>query len=277
MSRKARIEQLLEEVLCSGLTPEQVCAGAPELLAEVRRRFDQVKEIESQLRQLFPPSDQIISRVDLGAQVGLRRMLVRQDQAEEAIEFWQESMDQHPDDHEAWDGYAEYCLFVGRTDDYLNGRSRLLARFGDSQDPGVCERTGRACLLLPLESDDDLRRATTAIDRAVAAARKPPRPLPRLPYYRFAKGLAEYRAGKHEAAVAILTGDAATVLQPAPQLVTAMARHRLGQPGAARDVLARAIASFDWTPERARDDDQREVWIYHILRREAESLTSPGR
>jgi hypothetical protein len=105
--------------------------------------------------------------------------------------------------------------------------------------------------------------------------KNPEGPSPALPYYHFAKGLAEYRAGNFQAAVSILTGDAAKVLQPAPQLVTAMARFRLGQVREAREGLARAIDSFDRSPKRAHAADRREAWINHILRREVDTLIRP--
>jgi tRNA A-37 threonylcarbamoyl transferase component Bud32 len=54
MPDELRIQQLLEEMLDSQRTPEQVCADAPELLAEVRARWQQLKCIEYQVDALFP-------------------------------------------------------------------------------------------------------------------------------------------------------------------------------------------------------------------------------
>jgi hypothetical protein len=54
-----------------------------------------------------------------------------------------------------------------------------------------------------------------------------------------------------EAAIQIVEGPAASILGPAPALVAAMAKHRLGQAGAARQALARAVVSFDWSPDQA--------------------------
>jgi serine/threonine-protein kinase len=94
-------------------------------------------------------------------------------------------------------------------------------------------------------------------------------------YYRVAKGLAEYRAGAYYAAISNL--HSSNVLQPAPQLIVAMARFRLGQASEAQAALTHAIDSFDWSPQRMRESDRREVWIYHILRREAERLITPAK
>src|SRR5262245_20565283 len=57
MSRDALVEELLEEVLSSGRTPEQVCASTPELLDEVRRRWRRVRDVEAMLGDLLPSSD----------------------------------------------------------------------------------------------------------------------------------------------------------------------------------------------------------------------------
>ena len=48
-----------------------------------------------------------------------------------------------------------------------------------------------------------------------------------------------------------------------------MAQHRLGKKDVALKSLAAAIMSFDWRRDRG---DIRDVWICHLLRREAEAL-----
>jgi serine/threonine-protein kinase len=48
-----------------------------------------------------------------------------------------------------------------------------------------------------------------------------------------------------------------------------MAQHRAGRKKLARKTLEAAIVSFDWGAAQA---DSRDVWICHILRREAEAL-----
>src|SRR5205085_1278679 len=135
-------------------------------------------------------------------------------------------------------------------------------RFGDAADPRVCEHVARSSMLLP-GSSQELRRATTLIDRALAAERE--HRTWAYPYFLFAKGLAEYRAGRYEAAASIMDADAGRVLGPAPQLVLALSRSALGQTGLARQALARAALSFDWSPARAGGTD---AWMFHVLRRE---------
>ena len=123
-----------------------------------------------------------------------------------------------------------------------------------------------ACLLLPL-SDDELRQATRLIDRALASQREKPDWL--LPYFRFAKALAEYRAARLENALTLLDAQTLRILGPAPGLLLAMVQHRLGHSHAARHNLSTAAASYDWDPKKATD---REARMFHLLRREAETV-----
>ena len=126
---------------------------------------------------------------------------------------------------------------------------------------------GRACLLLPA-SGERLNGATLLIDRALAD--KQPEWL--RPYFMVAKGLAEYRHGRFESAISIMDGPASTALQPTPRLVAAMALHRLGRKDEGLRAYAEAIRTGDWEKAHAND---REKWIYHILRREAEAMMLP--
>ena len=57
MSDETRIEQLLEEVLNSGRTPEEVCTEAPGLLWEVRERWERCRDVEAQIECMFPTTD----------------------------------------------------------------------------------------------------------------------------------------------------------------------------------------------------------------------------
>jgi tetratricopeptide (TPR) repeat protein/tRNA A-37 threonylcarbamoyl transferase component Bud32 len=200
----------------------------------------------------------------------LRDGLVQLNQLEEARTAWQQTIALQPPDHSTWDGYAELCMYLGHTDEYQRARGLLLSRFGGSTDPPMAERAGRACLFMPL-SDDELQPAATLIDRALAA--DPIRYRGVMPYYRFAKSLAEYRAGRLDNARALLDSETLKVLGPAPILVFAMIHHRQGESEVARQALEAAVARFDWNPAKANN---REAWMYHILRREADKMIPPG-
>jgi serine/threonine-protein kinase len=200
----------------------------------------------------------------------LRSALIREGRGEEARREWKKALQLNPPKHAAWFGYAEMCLFLGNQDEYQRARQDLLRRFSDTSDPYVAEPTARAALLAPA-SEEELRIATALADRAVAA--NPTTNEWVYPYFLFAKGLAEYRQGHFDSAISIMNGKAAKVLGPCPRLVMAMATYRLGREQEARKTLAAVIGTVDWSMAGVRSHDQ---WLWHILRREAESLILPN-
>jgi tetratricopeptide (TPR) repeat protein/tRNA A-37 threonylcarbamoyl transferase component Bud32 len=199
----------------------------------------------------------------------LRADLVSRGRGEEVRVAWEEALKNEPADHDAWFGYAELCLFLGREDEYRHARSRLLGRFGRTRDPYVAERVSRAALLLP-PAEDELRAVADLADMAVAAGATVPKWIQ--PYFLFAQGLAEYRRDRFDSAISIMRGDAGGVMGPAPRLVIAMAESRKGNAAAARKALAAEMTGFDWAPEQA---GSRDDWIFHVLRREAETTIIP--
>src|SRR5262249_29875253 len=198
-----------------------------------------------------------------------RSILVQLGRGEEARAVWQTALEADPPEHDAWFGYAEFCLFLGREDEYRRGRQALLGKFGAATDPLVAARTARACLLLPA-AEDELLQATALAERAAAIE---PAKYPGIyPSFLFIRGLAEYRQGRLDRAIATMRGDASGMLGPAPRLVLAMALHRSGQVGEARKLLAAAVLDSDWRAQVGNPQD----WISHVLRREAESLIVPN-
>jgi serine/threonine-protein kinase len=57
MNDEPRVEQLVNEMLESGRTPEEVCADCPELMAEVRKRLGLLRIVEAELDAMFPTPD----------------------------------------------------------------------------------------------------------------------------------------------------------------------------------------------------------------------------
>ena len=57
MAGNPRVFELLEEMLDTGLTPEEVCRDCPELLPEVRRRWTTFRRIDAEFAALLPPSN----------------------------------------------------------------------------------------------------------------------------------------------------------------------------------------------------------------------------
>jgi serine/threonine-protein kinase len=56
MTDDPRLEQLLDELLSSQATPEEVCASCPELLPQVRARWQKMCRLRARLDALFPTS-----------------------------------------------------------------------------------------------------------------------------------------------------------------------------------------------------------------------------
>src|SRR5262245_29654639 len=51
-----RLAMLLDELVDSKRSPEEVCSTCPELLPLVRRHWRQMRRVQAQLDVLFPPS-----------------------------------------------------------------------------------------------------------------------------------------------------------------------------------------------------------------------------
>src|SRR6516165_5384732 len=54
MGGDPRVLGLLEEMLDLGKTPDEVCRGCPELLAEVRERWKEFRRIDAGVMELLP-------------------------------------------------------------------------------------------------------------------------------------------------------------------------------------------------------------------------------
>src|SRR5262249_36140377 len=151
---------------------------------------------------------------------------------------WRKDLDANPPEHDAWSGYAEFCLFLGQREEYRRACRALLNRFGATTSPFTAEPVGRACLLLP-GTEDELGKAAALIDRAAAAKESTPDGFYRS--FLSAKGVAENRQGRPASAIPLMEGEASKVMGPAPRLILAMAQHDLGQKKQARKTLATAI------------------------------------
>ena len=219
-------------------------ASLHALLGDELRDKGKVVEAMDRYRQAIALDPKVTA-----AQRGIRLILMREGRLEEACLAWKKAIDANPPEHDAWDGYAELCLFLGQEAEYRRVRGLLIERFHSETDPNIAERTGRACLLMPTSAEEQ-RIAEALIGRALKAH-------PDEPYYQFAQGLAEYRQGRFQSANSLMAGRAATVMGPSPRLVQAMVEHRQGKSADARKTLAAAISSCQWPPTM----DHRNDWI----------------
>jgi serine/threonine-protein kinase len=225
-------------------------------------RIDEAYNHYQQVIRVDPKNPEVYHR--------LAYLLVPQGRGPEAQAAWRSALDGNPHGYPAWSGYAELCLFLGQEEEYCRARRALLDRFGATVEPFIAEPIGRTCLLRP-GTEEELRKSVVLTDRAVAARGSTPDWIYR--YYRFAHGLAEYRRGRLASAISEMEGKASQVMGPCPRLVVAMAQHDQGQQTQARKTLATAIVAFDWSAAQA---DGRDIWICHILRREAEARILPN-
>jgi serine/threonine-protein kinase len=253
-------------------------AGIRELKAldessaeERNERFALWDEVDAVLRRIAEQERAIVlDPKRAGPRRVLPTELLRQGRLEEARVAWQTALLGNPLDHNAWFGYAELCVFLGREGEYRRARQDLLARFSITKNAYFAERTGRACLLRPA-TGEELRQAVALARRAAASG---PSAFGRdYDWFLFARGLAEYRQGKFVEAISTMRGDASRVHVPVARLVLAMALYRDGQSAEARKTLAAAILTYDWTATRAQGPLD---WICHVLRREAEGLVLPS-
>ena len=111
--------------------------------------------------------------------------------------------------------------------------------------PGEDQRRRQADGVLPC-TEDELCQATALTERAVNAEGSQYDWV--RAYFHFANGLAHYRRGRFDDAIAVMTGDAskaAEYMGPSPRLVRAMALYQKGQKDEARKLLAAAVLSYD--------------------------------
>ena len=204
-----------------------------------------------------------------------RNFLIRQNKHEEAFQTWSQWAKSSDESHDSLYGLAELSLFLNRNADFEKCRHELLDRFEYSSDRHIVERTARTCLLAHT-TDAELARivkmseSVTKLDRQTAGVT--------FPFFQFLRALILFRQGKHHEAESILLGDSANVLRPAPKLIVSMIRLERGDVDVAKNTFNEAVRSYDWSPNKATDQD---TWIRHVLKREAsqafrtQSITVP--
>ncbi|HEX8201446.1 MAG TPA: tetratricopeptide repeat protein, partial [Isosphaeraceae bacterium] len=191
-----------------------------------------------------------------------------------AVEF-AGAIELDPEDAWNWFALALVRLQLGDAPGYRAACARMLARFGDTRDPGTADTVAQACILTS-DAVTDRGRPVPLAERAVAGD-------PRNPDYRNTLGAALHRAGRWKEAVdrleeaRALTGDRQGTVWD--WLFLAMAHHRLGHSEEARAWLRRGTrwAEREATPAPAEAaPGPRLSWHQRLglqlLRREAEEL-----
>jgi serine/threonine protein kinase/tetratricopeptide (TPR) repeat protein len=133
---------------------------------------------------------------------------------------------------------APRLLLVDDTDGYRRLCTRLIAGFGDTEEPDAAYLVARTCALAPDTASDPTRLVQIA-ERAVRAER--------VPHYLHTLGLTYYRAGRFDEAIRHLHESIAGKWNAnvANWLVLAMAQQRLGHVDEARKWYDQAVAWID--------------------------------
>jgi WD40 repeat protein/Flp pilus assembly protein TadD len=181
-----------------------------------------------------------------------------------------------PDDHEVWHWQAVALVQAGQLDAYRALCKQSLRRFAETTDPNTADRIAKDYLMLP-GSGPDLAIAAKMAETAVSA----PTNHPQLTWFRFVKGLAEYRQGHFANAVDWMqkvlahAGDFSTRDVEA-YMVLAMAHYRLNQDGDAGVALGKGVEIAERELRKLESGDLGAGWIdwiiAHALMREAKDL-----
>jgi tetratricopeptide (TPR) repeat protein len=217
----------------------------------------------ARLLELRPQDDHL--RVVRGRYLAVRGAWHR------AAEDYRRVIRSSPIDSEEAVEYAAILLLDGDTAGYRTLVRDLIARVGASTDPVALQILARICGMAPNPGVGPDRLVGWA-ERALEAEA--------LPWYAHALGLALYRAGRYDEAIALLERWNGSGWQPIGYLqndaVLAMAHHRKGRTAKARDLLGRVEA---WCRRAKGDPDLKEVhdkavdWLHlQVLHREAEAL-----
>jgi tetratricopeptide (TPR) repeat protein len=174
-------------------------------------------------------------------------------------------------DHIAWYRSGHAHLYAGETDEYLRIAQEMLTRFSDSDRSEILERSGKLALLSA--DTPHLAAATALIDKARVEA-----PESLAVWFDMSKALADFRAGKYQDALLLLSEPARSLTvdgQICAQSLTAMCHWHLGDREKARALLKSVEDRIDRELPKAGEAEITGVenWIAaHILLRQAQQL-----
>jgi tetratricopeptide (TPR) repeat protein len=195
-----------------------------------------------------------------------------------AAAAYDRALELDPTNYDRWCSAAALHAAVGDVKGYRRACREMLKRFGAADQPQPAARMARACLLLPdALAAADLDRVQKLAERAVTGTEKDGA----YDFFAMARGLAEYRAGRHDAAVKWMersnphtNGMHWDAIKFA---VLAMAHHRLGRAKEAEATLAQATAIVAKMPDPAKGRSfgagDWHDWLHaQVLWREADGL-----
>jgi len=248
--------------------------GALNGLVDVLMRQQKYSDAEELFRQVITPA---FEGQPNGAGLLSSRAVfaARRGQWEAAAADLAKVIQLQPAGHAAYHMLAPLLVQKGDADGYHRLCRIALARFSGTKDPFTAERIAKDCLILPT-SGVDLDAANQMAETAVEAGKANGY----LPYFEFAKGLAEYRQGRFAAAAEwaqkVLAESVVPFLNAQAYMVLAMAQHRLNHTEEARSTFAKGVEIVNTKLTQMDSGDLGVGWtdwiIAHALMTEATAL-----
>ena len=182
-----------------------------------------------------------------------------------------------------WFCLAPVLIQAGDLSGYRKECHAMLLRFGETQDPGIADRTAKVCLLLPSAvSAQELATVGKLAERAVDLGTNSPW----MHWFQLAKGLAEYRQGQFSRSVESMQriqkgiGAANDPMRDSCEadsyMILAMSLQRLEKPEEARAALSHGVAIVHTKLPALNGGDLGQSWYdvvtAYILMREANDL-----
>jgi Flp pilus assembly protein TadD len=205
---------------------------------------------------------------------GRASFLARRGHWKEAAADYSQLIEFQPDEHRHYHALAPLLVESGDLEGYRRLCARIVAHFAETNDPTVCERMAKACLILPSSGID-----LAAVAKLAQTAASTGTTNYYLPFYEFAKGLAEYRTGNLASAEEWMFKVLAVsypVRDVEAKLVLAMAHQRLNRADDARAALAAATADMETHMPNLDGRDPGGDWtdwiIARALMKEAKAL-----
>jgi tetratricopeptide (TPR) repeat protein len=222
------------------------------------------------------------------ALIGLGRLKEAQQTYNELEQAVQEGVDLGPSDHWNWFVAAPLRLQRSDADDYRRVCQEMLARFGQTTDPAVAEKTAGTCLLGP-NAVRDLRPVVQLAERAITGTEQHYL----YPWFLLTRGMADYRTGDFANSIDRLNKTLSLVRRTRPidawyrannptlagiaHVFLAMARYQLGQANEARQALDQAAELKEQRkPKAGGNKTPRPKWYnwlrFRLVYLEAEEL-----
>jgi serine/threonine protein kinase len=227
---------------------------------------------------------ELVERPDDARALGNRaHALGRAGRFDESAAAYARTVRANPANPVEWYQLACVLAYLGDEKAWRDHARAMFDRFGDSEDQTVCEHTARALALLP---NAPVKQAL--LDDLAEAALDPGPAPDRLPWVLLAKGLVDYRAGRHQESIdalcrcqSLVVAEAFASTRTRCEFVIAMALHAQGRDAEAAAAYRQANAWFnDLGIARVDDLDKGALdnWLScHATRREAQAVFNPAK